>query len=81
MRACVCACVRVCMCVCESVFVRTQPHVAINDNVCASEYVQLVGCMYFTFLGTCERRTACACISTCVWRIHVYLYAYDHTWP
>ena len=47
------------------VFVRVRPHVAINDNVCASEYVQIVGCMYFKFLGTCERRCACACMSTC----------------
>ena len=29
------------------VYVRVRPHVAINDNVCASEYVQIVGCMYF----------------------------------
>ena len=63
--ACVCVCVCLCVCSCRSVFVRVRPHVAINDNVCASEYVQLVGCMYFKFLGTCERRCACACMSTC----------------
>ena len=56
MRVCLCVfvCVRVCVCACESVFVRIRPHVAINDNVCASEYVQLIGCIHFRFLGTCE---------------------------
>ena len=36
------------------VFVRVRPHVAINDHVCASEYVHIVGCIHFKFLGTCE---------------------------
>ena len=36
------------------VFVLVRPHVAINDNVCASEYVQIVGCIHFKLLGTCE---------------------------
>ena len=67
----VCACMRVCVCACVRVCVHMRVaytcvfvHVVINDNVCASEYMQIVGCMYFTFLGTCERRCACACMST-----------------
>ena len=76
MRMCVCACVRVCVCACvrvyvyvrvacTCVFVRVRPHVAINDNVCASEYVQIVGCTYITFLCVRERRYACARMRTC----------------
>ena len=60
--ACVCACVRV---ACTCVFVRVRPDVAINNTVCANEYVQIVVCMYFTFLGTCEYRCACACMGIC----------------
>ena len=71
MRMCVCACVacvRVCVYVPVAytcVFVRARPHLAINDNVCASDYVQIVGCMYFTFLCARERRCACARMRTC----------------
>ena len=68
MRMCVCACVCVCVYVRVAytcVFVRVRPHVVINDNVCASEYVQIVGCMYITFLCARERRCACACMRTC----------------
>ena len=62
MGACVCACVRV---ACTCVFVRVRPDVAINNTVCANEYVRIVVCMYFTFLGTCECRCACACMGIC----------------
>ena len=68
MGACVCACVRVCVYVRVSytcVFVRVRPDVAINNTVCANEYVQIVVCMYFTFLGTCECRCSCACMGIC----------------
>ena len=53
-RVCVCACVRACVRVCVRVL-----------RVCVREYVQIVGCMYFTFLCACERRCACACMRTC----------------
>ena len=52
--ACVRACVRVCVCACVRACF-----------ACVREYVQIVGCMYFTFLCACERRCACVCMRTC----------------